>query len=162
MVIGAKRIETRSWYTAYRGLVGIHASKGYPPDARNFAKSRPVYELLLDGGFSTISSPGVQEPLDMTSRGFGEVQPMPFGSIVAVGRLDECKSTEALLYADAVTKQERLLGNYQPGRYGFLIGDIVRLPEPIPARGMLGLWTPDATTAEQLVSFWTGRAQSRL
>lgn len=30
VAIGAKKIETRSWSTSYRGPVAIHASKGYP------------------------------------------------------------------------------------------------------------------------------------
>lgn len=31
VAIGAKRIETRSWHTAYRGLVAIHAGRHRPP-----------------------------------------------------------------------------------------------------------------------------------
>ena len=30
VAIGAKRIETRSWSTPYRGLLAIHAAKGFP------------------------------------------------------------------------------------------------------------------------------------
>lgn len=31
-------------------------------------------------------------------------------------------------------------GDFSPGRYGFLLRDLRALPEPIPAKGSLGLW----------------------
>lgn len=34
---GAKQIETRSWSTKYRGPLYIHAAKGFPAYAREFA-----------------------------------------------------------------------------------------------------------------------------
>lgn len=34
VVSGAKRVETRSWKTPYRGWLGIHAAKGFPAWAR--------------------------------------------------------------------------------------------------------------------------------
>ena len=37
VALGVKRIETRSWRTPYRGLLGIHAAKSYPDWAREFS-----------------------------------------------------------------------------------------------------------------------------
>jgi activating signal cointegrator 1 len=34
VAIGAKRIETRSWPTNYRGPLAIHAAKGFPKWAK--------------------------------------------------------------------------------------------------------------------------------
>lgn len=36
IAISAKKVETRSWHTSYRGSLAIHAAKGYPRDARDF------------------------------------------------------------------------------------------------------------------------------
>jgi hypothetical protein len=44
IALGLKRWETRSWPTSFRGEVAIHASKGYPKWAKEFA----VEENLLD------------------------------------------------------------------------------------------------------------------
>jgi FKBP-type peptidyl-prolyl cis-trans isomerase 2 len=38
---------------------------------------------------------------------------------------------------------ERSFGNYQPGRYAWVLANILQLDEPIPARGYQSLWVPD-------------------
>lgn len=35
---------------------------------------------------------------------------------------------------------EKLCGEYREGRYAWFLEDIEVLPEPFPAKGMLGLW----------------------
>ena len=37
VALGIKHVETRSWRTEYRGAVLIHAAKGFPAWAREFA-----------------------------------------------------------------------------------------------------------------------------
>ena len=38
VALGHKQIETRSWATRYRGPLAIHAAKGFPARARQFAE----------------------------------------------------------------------------------------------------------------------------
>lgn len=40
MAIGAKKIETRSWATSYRGWLAIHAAKRWTAAERDFASDR--------------------------------------------------------------------------------------------------------------------------
>ena len=42
VTIGAKKLETRSWPTYYRGPLLIHAAKGFPPAARAICYTGPV------------------------------------------------------------------------------------------------------------------------
>jgi hypothetical protein len=35
---------------------------------------------------------------------------------------------------------ERGMGDFSPGRFAWLLADIVALEPPVPARGRLGLW----------------------
>src|SRR5690348_17556570 len=46
VAIGAKRIETRSWSTSYRGPLAIHAAKGFPKSAQEFTQVPPVSVLF--------------------------------------------------------------------------------------------------------------------
>ncbi len=46
IAIGAKRIETRSWGTKYRGPIAIHAAKGFPKWARETCLRSPFIEAL--------------------------------------------------------------------------------------------------------------------
>lgn len=121
---GLKQWETRGWSTPYRGLLAIHAAKGFPREAREFAE---------------------------VERALGRVPArIAVGAIVAVVRVAEVRRTEEI--APELSTLERLYGDYTPGRFAWRLTDLVRLDEPIGARGMLGLWTPPPDVVEQLTA----------
>ena len=66
----------------------------------------------------------------------------------------DAKSSAIWHVPPAADSLERAFGDYAPGRYAWLLSDVRALPEPLPARGMPGLWQPDAQTeaaiAEQI------------
>ena len=111
VALGHKRIETRSWSTKYRGKLYIHAAKGFPRSAREFADEE---QSLLP-------------------------ERLPRGMIVATARLVDIRGT-ASRYCEVLSTQERRFGDYYPGRYAWVLEDIVPLDKPIPWRGMLGLF----------------------
>lgn len=88
--------------------------------------------------------------------GVVNIDKLPCGAIVAVCELAGCYPTgttsegsEAYLKdgeAIPIWGVERSFGDYSIGRYAWLLADIRALPEPVPVRGQLGLWTPDAAT----------------
>lgn len=137
VAIGEKKIETRSWRTSYRGTLAIHAAKGFPGDARDFANSHRVNGLLVNAGYATADkNAGI-----------------PTGAVVATARLISCIPTRELRQGQVIpvdylagcgdfelTDQEFLFGNYDPGRWAWLLADITPLPSPIPAIGHLSLW----------------------
>jgi activating signal cointegrator 1 len=47
IALGLKRWETRSWPTSFRGEVAIHASKGFPKWAKEFAAEEGLSDLPL-------------------------------------------------------------------------------------------------------------------
>lgn len=152
VAIGAKRIETRSWRTPYRGPLAIHAAKGFPADARDFANCRMVSGILLketlgnaiDGRFNNV---------------------LPLGAVIATCRLISCIPTREIevgkvIETDAIanteeyriTEQEWALGNYDPGRWAWLLADVKLLPEPVPAKGALSLWDWNERTGGVIVA----------
>lgn len=46
----------------------------------------------------------------------------------------------------------------QPGLYHWTLADVVALPEPVPAKGALGFWTPDEETVNTALRQKTGVA----
>ena len=121
VAVGSKHIETRHWATAYRGPLVIHAAKRWDREQREFAS--------------------VEMSLGRLPRR------VPLGALVAVCRLADCIPTEDLMAARSafgVTPIERIYGNYEPGRFGWLLEDIRALPEPIGFRGGQSFFTvPD-------------------
>lgn len=130
IAIGAKRIETRSWTTSYRGPLAIHAAKGFPKWARKFTTEPECYQTVR-------THPSL-------------VAGYPTGVVLATCRLVACKlivETKTALgpCADAnrmlpPPPPECYFGDYSSGRYAWILEDVRELPEPVPAVGSLGLW----------------------
>ena len=123
VALGLKRIETRHWSTNYTGKLAIHAAKRWTGDERDTAAMfAGLYDLRL-------AAP-------------------PLGAIVATARLVRCDRSEDILRR-GIGKMEEALGNYGPGRFGWILDDITMLAEPVPFRGMQGLFdVPDDLIAQ--------------
>lgn len=145
IALGSKRVETRSWATRYRGLVAIHAAKGYR-----------VGDLIYYGCCWNWCG-----ALWATGKRLGDRQPLedvlPFGAIVAVAKLVACRRTEDFTVGELDTPRrpagaepdvaqfyewtERQMGDFSPGRFGFALDAVIPLRAPVPCKGALGLWT---------------------
>jgi hypothetical protein len=125
VAIGAKSIETRSWSTAYRGLLAIHAGKGFP---RGFGKSDCWALCLQEPFFSALTAAGITD-----------LRQLPLGQILAVTRLVDVVPTEQLLAGGRVGQRERAFGDYSAGRFAWLLEDLRPLAIPITYTGALGL-----------------------
>ena len=157
VAIGAKRLETRSWATSYRGPLAIHASKGFTKCARALVATEPFWTAL-----STAPGP-------LAHRGwpfrFHEYN-LPRGAVVATARLAACCEIVELAekritlhpLGDVVNVSEGVralfgaspsrpfpalelaFGDFKPGRFAWVLEDVCRLVEPVPAKGRQGLW----------------------
>lgn len=146
VAIGAKRIETRSWPTKYRGPVAIHAAKTFPGWAKDCAQNSEAFRRAL--GWPEPVHPLTQEWINAIAAG---LLGLPLGAVIATARIVNCLDTDLIpRFVSPFTEQERAFGDYSAGRYGFILGDVRMLPEPISAKGALGLWEwkPPAGFAE--------------
>ena len=141
IAVGAKKIETRSWKPPMeRGVVmplAIHAAKKWDHDLRAMCGTEPFRSILgLNWSGSTFNKDG-------------HAWVMPLGSIVAVADLVGWMTTEQCVRGTGtlapISEQERAFGDYSVGRFGWLLANVRRLPEPIPYRGAQGLFDiPDS------------------
>jgi len=141
MAINAKGIETRHWSTDYRGPVAIHAAKRRNITELDFIVSDPEWRAAL-------------APLGSTWRN------LPFGAIVAVGQLVDCRRTESFepAFLNAAKRWvahgdaswcENDMGDFSEGRFGWVFERLIALPKPIPFRGAQGFFhVPDALLRE--------------
>jgi hypothetical protein len=151
IAIGAKRIETRSWETLYRGPLAIHAAAGY---GKGGAKAHKA--LCATEPFCSVLNAACKAHYDALDTSGGVLRAMavspfmPMGMIVATCNLVDCVSTalwapvthgtETWQVPPGNMSREYSFGDYSPGRYAWLLSDVRALPEPIPAKGALGLW----------------------
>jgi hypothetical protein len=148
VVIGAKKIETRSWNTKYRGELLIHASKNYEK-GRSIAMEPPFRQYMPSIG---KKPKGYNE-----GAGFYDWNALPFGAIIGkVNLVDTCKTTDIILMKECNIpikvngnnipdewEKEIAFGDYSKGRYGWLFSDPVQFAVPISAKGSLSLWDFD-------------------
>lgn len=156
VVTGEKKIETRSWKTAYRGLIAIHAAKNFPPWAK---------ETIGVSFFKVLEKYGIFSPADFT-----------LGAIIGKVEMNACLSTDgAYLNFSAsnveiengvLTKgefssvnyqkplpgtAENAFGDYSANRFMWFFENARRLKNPIPCKGALSLWeVPREIEAELL------------
>lgn len=122
ITIGAKKIETRSWSTKYRGPLAIHASKGFSKLLRDLCNTQPFKAVLSKAGFNLDN--------------------LPLGKIVATCNLVDCikMTPEFIDLVKSAKGYELDFGVYAVGRYAWILEDIKSLEKPIPAKGALSLW----------------------
>jgi len=137
VALKAKRYETRSWSVNYRGLLAIHASKEFSEASRKLARSQPFASVL-----------------------FGSEEDLPLGCVVAICKLTAVFKTADLtgqsafeFARDEQSSCEEAFGDFSPGRFAWLLTNVVALENPIPARGALGLWEWDEKSLIQQIQY---------
>lgn len=135
VVLGHKKVETRSWNTKYRGELLIHASAG-----KKVAKEiiyRHPFDEVLSNHFDWFMP---------------DVNDLPFGAIIGKVNLIDTFPTEEVSHncnfhigknTWEMNDQELAFGDYSEGRYCWLLSDPVIFNPPVPAKGSLSIWNYD-------------------
>jgi activating signal cointegrator 1 len=123
IALGEKKIETRSWKTSYRGPLLIHAGKKIDSCAKH-----SIFRRTLESHRYTKDT-------------------LPTGMIIAKCNLIDCLemvqcgvSSGTLSDGTKVYGNEYQFGNYEIGRYAWILDNVEMLKEPIPAKGKLSIW----------------------
>ena len=143
-----KQIETRSWQTSYRGPMAIHAGAS---TRHCLPCSNCGMERWIDykAGLRAAEAAGFEHRWE---------ERIAFGAIIAVAELVDCGVISAgtgvvpalvgcQLCIYGVSPRERALGDYTPGRYGWVLRDVTPIT-PIPWRGKQGLWRLPTSVVE--------------
>lgn len=140
MALGLKRIETRSWSTAYRGPVVIHAALATGPEQRGYwtaihAEDRPVF---AKAGYHFLKALPLMQPVAVGNL----IDCVPVETFTApaqgiiTGRAFRTPSGDLL----ALTDLERRWGDYTPGRFAWIFLNVTRLDHSRLVTGYQGLW----------------------
>jgi hypothetical protein len=127
IVCGLKRIETRSWPTKHRGPIAIHQTR----------------TLTLKTMQGLMELNGIVAAMFKCGFGTAEVDPsIPLGRILGTANLVGCHvMTKASIAAVREKRPQEIdLGDFRPGRFMWMLGDVVKFPEPVPAKGKQGIW----------------------
>lgn len=120
IAVGAKRFETRSWATNYRGPLLICAAKGG-------LSRRDLLDFLED----------LKEEHKIDFR----IEDLSFGKAVCVVNLVDCIKTNTMTAAQIGT--DAPFGDFSPGRFAWKLENIWKFNQPFPVRGAQGLFEVD-------------------
>jgi hypothetical protein len=142
-VMGLKRLETRGMRTNHRGLLLIHAAKAHNPIGKavlNQARRRgflppdfPPFSTLPRGGIiGRVTVIGIHPSSHL--RAFFET----------VEKGEQLKASRifpdiARLVTDEHTREE-FFGDYDPGRWAWMLADPRQFIQMIPLKGQQGMW----------------------
>jgi hypothetical protein len=121
IAVGAKQIETRGWRTEHRGPLAIHSAATLLPGTRDHWRE----ECTIAVGHRLVT--------------IGPIDCLPLGAVVAVADLVDVIRID-LAFRLRLSVLELTFGDYADGRIAWVLRNVRALREPIPARGMLGLW----------------------
>lgn len=120
IAVGAKKYETRSWTTRYRGPLLICASAN--EKAAKIAYNDPIFRLVANHYIRCAF--------------------LPYGQAVAIVDLTDCLTTIWLTgwpEKYPLSANEKLFGDFSTGRYAWRLEN-VRTIEPFPVKGRQGLF----------------------
>ena len=137
VAIGAKKIETRSWKSDYRGPLAIHAAKKFPISAQRLCAIEPFYSILKAAGLfepflplgCIIATCELVDVRQISERKFG----------IPIFSLDHPRKFIQHVYVPP-DEPELSFGDYTIGRYAWILGNVEVLDQPVAIKGMLGLW----------------------
>lgn len=131
IAIGAKRIETRSWPTDYRGPVAIHASKKLTGFEQSAIASRTTLDAFASAGInphSGLCKPGFLnndfDRLYVANCKLGRLMQSTRGCVIATGKVVACVNVLALLGGDTGDFDDPM--GHVEYRVGFHPNDLMR------------------------------------
>ena len=148
---GAKRYETRSWPTKYRGPIAIHAAVKDPkrlPLMGKEAFERTVREEIDAGRcpeWCFMPTGAVIATAELVNVWHIVYHPGPNvdrARHIDIGAESMTEDKHDPHFGDyfVPTDKEIILGDWTPGRYAWELANVKALPEPIQAKGKQGIW----------------------
>lgn len=144
--MGAKRVETRSWSTAYRGPMAIHAAQKKLTRDLEWSMSGRATEAMIE------------------ALGVADFNTLPRGAILAVANLVNVVKIDEqtrkywggeLRTSGTVRGRELLFGDWTDGedgqgRYAWIFDETVVPFEAVACSGRQGLWTVPSDVSARL------------
>jgi hypothetical protein len=122
IALGLKCVETRSWYTPYRGVLAIHGA----------SRKIDLWKLPVNAFISWWT----QEKRERDNGRMAAA--LTQGAVVCAARLIHVRRVED---GENIPNRQRCWGDYTPGRYAWTLENVVPLRKPVRCKGAQKLWT---------------------
>ncbi len=117
IILGHKNVENRTWQTAIRGQIAIHA--GQSKDIVDWYNAVETVALVRHCGHM-VAETWLRENI-------GCFEDLPRGQVLGTVHMDFCSQKATSLW-------------HFPGYWGFYLSNPIVFDVPIPQKGRLGFW----------------------
>ena len=131
VVLGEKRIETRSWPTKHRGRMAIHAAKKWSWYQKHICTTEPFLSILNSRGYNPNNA----------------MKELDFGAVIGSVELLDCQRIPVFhnydlnkLFDQCISEKERAFGDFSWGRFAWQLDLPIHFDDPIPYRGRQGFF----------------------
>lgn len=165
---GVKTIETRSrkspWSSAIGETIAVHAAKRMPDIDSVMMLARSGITSYVNALVLCCANDGSQFPRGSVVATCTLTDIVPIVDVLTGNGPDDHDAFRQAVYVlpaaleltDRAVRigdpghtidvtEQRPFGDFAPGRWALLLDDVVKLPEPIPAKGKQGLWQWEET-----------------
>lgn len=130
VAMGEKGVETRCWSTKHRGLLAIHAAAQLPPRWLGASRhTEPFRNELAD--VLRVRRDQVEAAVKL----------LPRAAVLCTVNLYQIEETAH--QREILSERELIFGNYEDGRYAWLLRVHNLFERPIQAKGNRLLWNWD-------------------
>jgi len=147
IAVEAKKFETRSWYTPYRGTIAIHAAKKRDyeykmqyPEAFVYAVDDVFYENQL--AWDCLPHGAIIATAVLVGCHKIDYRHIPNAPIKVGYWKDSSVINGKMLWCE-ISEQEQLFGDWSEGRYAWEFANVQRKVSPTPVKGQQGIWNWD-------------------
>lgn len=132
-----KQIETRHWFTNYKGLIAIHATKTFTPEAKFEIETNKEMQNALERHGYMPNIHGAKY--------------LPSGAILGVVELYKIVKMDAKNeWLSNYPEREKHFGFYEAGRYAWCLRNPIEFKTPIVCRGLQGIGSPPAEVKAEI------------
>lgn len=120
LLAGLKTYETRSWPLSKPGWIAVHAARSEPTEVRQrIAQPRRCFAHCLKQMGAAFED-------------------LPRGAVIGLAHFGPSVRVEEVWRT--IGAQDADFGDWTDGRWAWPVLDVWPFPEPVPARGMQGIW----------------------
>lgn len=143
IMTGAKKFETRSWRTGYRGPLVIYAAKGGLPkwELKDYLHGRLFGDVFQRGLAPLARAYCVANGREYNDRMRMGIEDLPFGKALGIVDLVDCIPTDTMSLTQI--GEDYPFGDFSPGRYAWKLENLRPFEKPIQSKGAQGLFHPN-------------------
>jgi hypothetical protein len=153
-----KTVENRATYFSHRGPLAVHAGAAWSFRGMRDQRVRDVWNAAGKPTTREENHPDRQWELGRWTFNLPSRKAVPFGALIAVAELvdvhpdgDCCRPWGESSYTEGG-------GRVRTGIHHLVLEDIRALPEPVPCRGQLGMWTVPEDLSDLVTKLLTKEA----